>query len=345
MTHSVTFSALSPIRTRQGPESNTGQKGRDAAVVGALAPPLIDWCSITFPAGALKATGCSDYHQFLAQVYGTKGRIFLGEIQQKTWNFFPWSGLMIDGTGALAGRIGLNDKGEVHISLTGQGCRHVEDWKPVRAAVEKLGARITRLDIAVDDFAGSRINLDTFAALVDSGSFDSNGRPPDCQHVHSTNSKKGDTLYIGSRGYKQLCIYEKGKQLGHSDSSYCRAELRLYNKHHVIAAESLTDPGVFFKGAYECLAQFIDGEMQRLEVKERQSEPSAYAMFEALKRQSGKTIGTLVKAFSEEALVDLIRKHIARDGRPRRFQHFNGDLPTYLRQHIEATTQQQDCQP
>lgn len=314
-----------------GPESNTGQK------TSQLAAPIIDWCAVTFPKGTLKALGLSDYHQLLAFVFGTAGKVALGEIQQKVWNFFPWSGVMTDETNSLAGRIGLNDKGETHISLTGQGCKHVQDWHHVAECIEKVGGRLTRVDIAVDDFAGQQVNIEAFRAHVAAGDFTSNGRPPLCQFVDDCGSNKGCTLYIGQRGYKQLCVYEKGKQLGDPESPYTRCELRLYNKHHVIEPSVLHDPKPFFKGAYECLALYIDGELEKLEAKERQTDPSARAMFKNLHRQCGRDFGLLIQAFGEEAVVEVIKQRIAREGRPRRFKSYVGDLPSYLRTHHQGT--------
>ena len=326
------FSALD--RTRQpgggslGPNSNTGQKGSQ------LAAPIIDWCSVTFPPLTLKNLGLSSYHDLIAECFGTKGKVVLGVIEEKRWNFFPWSAVMIDETGTLCGRLGLSEAGDVHISLTGQGCKHVASWVRVREVVEKTKAHLTRLDIAVDDFAGAEINVATFVELVKADAFTSRGRPPNCQLIDDFDSGKGKTLYIGQRGYKQLCIYEKGKQLGDPDSDYCRAELRLYNKHHVINPAALTDPGIFFAGAYDVLASFVKGEVAKLDAKERRDNPTAVAMVASLKLQAGTSIDLLIKAFGEDAITVIVEQ-VARPGRPGRFKSFVGDLPAYLRTHLQ----------
>lgn len=301
----------------------------------ALSAPIIDWCSVTFPAHTLKMLGISSYHDLMEECFGTKGKIAMGVIEEKRWNFFPWSGVMIDDTGTLCGRIGLADNGETHISLTGQGCKHVASWLRARQVMEQTKARITRLDIAVDDFAGGAVNIDAFKELVEEGAFINRGRPPVCQFVDDMGSGKGKTLYVGQRGYKQLCIYEKGKQLGDPDSDYCRVELRLYNKHHIINPAALTEPGVFFAGAYEVLADYIGGELEKLETKERQSEPTAKAMVASLERQAGASIGLLHQALGDDFL-EFVVEHVARAGRPGRFKSFVGDLPTYLRTHLKG---------
>lgn len=317
-----------------GPESNTGQKGSRSPDKSSLAPPLIDWCSVTFPPYTLKRLGLASYHDLLEEVFGTKGKVVLGVIEEKRWNFFSWSAVLIDETGTLCGRLGLGERGETHISLTGQGCKHVRSWAKARAVIEDTGAHMTRLDIAIDDFAGHAVNLPTFRRLVDEGAFINRGRPPICQFVDDLGSGKGCTLYIGQRGYKQLCIYEKGKQLGDPESDYCRVELRLYNKHHVINPAALTEPAIFFAGAYEVLADFIGGEVEKLEAKERQNNPSAKAMVASLKRQCGSQIGLLHEALGDEFL-EFVVDQVAREGRPGRFKSFVGDLPAFLRTHLQ----------
>lgn len=335
-----TFSARRPSRRggrkASGPESNTGHKSPIRSQQStALCAPIIDWCAVTFPAGTLKRLNLPDYAALLHETFGTKGKIALGAITDKAWNFFPHSAVMVDETGTLCGRLGLAENGQVHISLTGQGCKHVWNWHKAQAVIENTGAHLTRVDVAVDDLAGKAINIESFDAMVKAGAFVSNGRPPLCQLVSDYDSGKGKTLYIGQRGYKQLCVYEKGKQLGDPTSDYCRAELRLYNKHHIITPSVLTNPGVFFAGAYEVLAQFIGGEVEKLEAKERIARPTAEAMLENLKRQSGTAFSLLHKAFGDDTLRVMV-DHILREGRPGRFKSYTGDPAELLRTHIRS---------
>lgn len=322
------FSARTPAKRPDGPESNTGHKSN-------LAPPVIDWCAVTFPAGTLKKLGLSNFYDALAEIFPNNGKMRLTGIEEKVWNFFPWSGVVIDETDTLCARIGLAENGEFHISVTGQGCKHIWNWHKTQAIIESTGARITRCDVAVDDLAGQAINVEGFKAMAEAGAFTQNGRPPLCQYVDDLGSGKGKTLYIGQRGYKQLCIYQKGKQLGDPESPYTRAELRLYNKHHVIAPAVLTNPGVFFAGAYEVLAEFIGGEMEKLEAKERISQPTAKATIEFMRRQCGTTIDMIVNAFGDHTL-DFLTEFVARHGRPGRFKSYVGDPSELLRQYVKG---------
>lgn len=332
-----TFPRKSPAGSADGPESNTGHNYPEPVQDQRpeLCAPVIDWLSVTFPKGSLKKLGLHTFHDVLAHAFGVAKKIKLGPIEEKRWNFFPHSAVMVDETGTLCGRLGLSENGDFHFSFTGQGCGHIWNWHKVQAVLENTDARITRVDIAVDDLAGTAINIGVFEDLVRQGAFTSNGRPPLCNLIDDFDSGKGKTLYVGQRGYKQLCVYEKGKQLGDPTSDYTRAELRLYSKHHVITPDVLTNPGHFFAGAYEVLADFIGGEIQRLEAKERAAAPTAAATFEFLKRQAGTSFHLLLQAFGEDTLKVLV-EHVAREGRPGRFKSFVGDPSTLLREHIRG---------
>jgi DNA relaxase NicK len=55
----------------------------------------------------------------------------------------------------------------------------------------------------------------------------------------------GCTLYVGGKGHKELCIYEKGKQQGMPESPWVRMEVRLYGKHvegRAVPVDALRDP-------------------------------------------------------------------------------------------------------
>src|SRR5690606_12811981 len=104
------------------------------------------------------------------------------------------------------------------------------DWHHVAGRLEELGAKITRLDIAVDDLTGDTFSVEEFRAAYHSGAFVMNGRPPTARYVSDEGTGRGCTLYIGQKGHKELCVYEKGRQLGDPQSRHTRCELRLYGK-------------------------------------------------------------------------------------------------------------------
>lgn len=85
----------------------------------------------------------------------------------KGWNGYKHR-LDVDGIGLVA----FGGNGDtVHIEMTGAGCMQVKDWDAVADSLTMLEARITRLDLAVDDFDGTTYNLDWCKAAYESGEF------------------------------------------------------------------------------------------------------------------------------------------------------------------------------
>jgi phage replication initiation protein len=109
---------------------------------------------------------------------------------------------------------GKNQGDTCLVSLNGSGCMPIKDWQAVYDLLITLNAKITRVDLAHDDFAGV-YNIVAGLEMLALGQFNTNGRPPNAQYIDDFDSGKGKTLYIGNRDNgKLLRIYEKGKQLG-----------------------------------------------------------------------------------------------------------------------------------
>jgi hypothetical protein len=54
---------------------------------------------------------------------------------------------------------GEAQRGTVLVSINGEGCRRIADFGRVRSWAESLGARITRLDIAADDYESESLDI------------------------------------------------------------------------------------------------------------------------------------------------------------------------------------------
>lgn len=325
----MTFSTLGSSKQPMGPSSNTGQKS-------TLAAPIIDFCTVVIPGDSLKPAKMH-LRELLHHIFGTGEKVVMGPLLDRPWNFFPRSATLVDETGSVAGKVGVADDGRVCFSLTGQGCVHVPSWGLVRARLEELGARLTRLDIAVDDLTGETFKVEDFKQAHLEGAFVSNGRPPLARFVDDMGSGKGCTLYIGQKGHKELCVYEKGKQLGDPESDHTRCELRLYAHRLELPLEALTSPGKYFGAAYPILVQFVIGEIERLEVKEQMVNASAVALKRFLRNQCGTGLHLIVDALGDEAW-EFIRQEIARPGRPGRFKSYTGDLPQLVRTQLKEMT-------
>jgi DNA relaxase NicK len=313
-----------------------------------LSAPIFDYITLVLPSGAIHKADCGDYWQLLHWIFGTSGRIAMGGIQSRRWMVaYADSATLIDETGEVAGKVGFAENGSVCISLTGQGCRHVADWRHVYKRLQMLKARLTRLDIAVDDLQGQNFDVQSFLRAYQEGEFTMNGRPPTARFVDDLGNDKGCTLYIGQKGHKELCIYEKGKQLGDMQSRYVRCELRLYAKRLELPLEALIRPGEFFAGAYPMLADFVFGEATRLLVRERQTAISAAAAVKFLRTQGGTYFNLCLDALGHltaEAIIEHVRQKIARPGRPGRFKGYVGDLSASMRDALLGESHETESQ-
>lgn len=326
--------------TSVGPSSNTGQKY--PAPSTSLSAPLIDWCTLIFDTEkSRKLFRAMAATEIVAYAFGTSGHIVAGPLQDRLWNFkYQRSATLIDSTATVCGRVGISDDGEVCISLTGQGCQHVSSWKHVYQVATDLGAHLTRLDIAVDDFDGEFFDVNHFRDLYHQGAFTMNGRPPSARFISDEGTNNGCSLYVGQKGHKELNVYEKGKQLGDKESAYTRCELRLYAKRLDLPLDALLDPGKYFAGAYPALEELIFGELDRLEVKERMVNPSAKAMVAFVNTQAGTALHTLwnvaVRQRGREYAMAIFERYLARPGVPGRFQNHTSDqLESLLKNQLD----------
>jgi len=317
--------ALQSFSTVASPDSlrassNTAQNPRLT-----VAEPIIDWITVSFPASALKRNGLTPLHRFVFELFGLSEKLVMTQFSEKTWNWCPYSASIFDENNNSCGKVGERLDGSFLISLSGHGCQYVTDWANVKLAIDDHGGHISRVDIAVDDLEGQAFSVDTFKKSWLDGDFTMNGRPPQARFIDDMGSGKGCTLYIGMKGHKELCIYEKGKQLGDSNSKHTRCELRLFANKLELSSEILVNPSPFFAAAYPLLEQFVAGEIARLEVKQRCIDASVEGMVNFLKTQGGKALNLVFQSLGDEAALFMVNK-ICREGRPTRFKHITGDL-------------------
>lgn len=129
---------------------------------------------------------------------------------------------------------GVQDGMGVHVRISGQGCRMMEedpffDWvgwfKYLR---EGYAARFTRLDVAIDD-EGYSVPFATVLEAVETGNCVRRGNS--WQVIRSCKGGKfQQSLYLGSRESEaMLRVYEKGYELG-GDVPWLRFEAELKSK-------------------------------------------------------------------------------------------------------------------
>ena len=211
---------------------------------------------------------------------------------------------------------GSNTGNTMMVDLTGKGCSLVNDWQAVYATLQDLDARITRADTALDLLEG--FTLDQFDDLYRSGEFNCGGRIPTRRYFEGGHSGDlhalGRTLYLGKKANgKELCIYEKGKQLGDPASEWLRIEIRFGNKDRVIPHDIVINPTTYFAGAFIALEDLV--EAIKTKIKTDQRDVASEERTIVLKRLThylvsayGKTIYQLAQELGMDykALYDLL---------------------------------------
>lgn len=205
--------------------------------------------------------------------------------------------------------------GRVVVSLTGSGCAAVDDWARLSGMLREWGARITRCDVAFDDFVGAAICVDRARSWYHGGGFDMRARRPNAAFYDDEGNGTGRTLYVGSRGAgKLLRVYEKGRQFGDPRSRWVRAEVEFRNVDREIPYDVLTRPAAYVAGAYPVLA-FVSSCVMKIKTCKEVAKRSLRQVLDSARLQSGRVLGLLVSLGAEaREIVDVL----ARPGTPRR---------------------------
>ncbi|MBV6778851.1 MULTISPECIES: replication initiation factor domain-containing protein [Xanthomonas] len=336
MTALVAFAgSFSPVRAGEkvggreiGPTSNTGQKGQETGI--------IDYLTLVMPETALEDFRCTNIDLLLFRIFGFRGEVVATALRNKNWMFYSHSALLMDREGELVGRIGMGgNKSTVCVSLSGAGCKWVKDWAHVQRQAAILRARISRVDCAHDDYEGERLDVHALRKRAADGEFCQGGCPPRHRFLSDEGHGTGSTLYVGAKGHKELCIYEKGKQMGLKTSRWVRAEVRLYGKHVEIPLDVLTDPGAYLRGSYDVLRELITGICTRLRTIRKQVDVSVEAGIEWAHRQVGPFLNVLRGAFGH-SWSDVCEARILREGHPGRFRGISKGEPLhrYVREQL-----------
>ncbi len=269
----------------------------------------VDWLNCTFDRPELTPAGFVSFigRMMGRPVSGHDGRGMLG-FQTSVKLYAYVAGSMVE-CGMLAYG-GDSQRGRWLFQLTGKGCGLVNDWPALADFLEGLGARITRLDLAVD-FLNGEHTVDDAVEMHAAGGFTLRGRPPST-HVAGDWLERlhGRTLYIGkATNGKTLRAYEKGKQLGDLESPWVRFEVQLGNRDREIPFEALTSPTAFFAGCYPALSDLVDVAAEAIDTTTTEGETTLAHLLYHAKRCYGKLLHTLLKAtgVSHSDLIEEVR--------------------------------------
>ncbi|TCB23576.1 replication protein [Acinetobacter sp. ANC 4635] len=214
------------------------------------------------------------------------------------------------------------------VMLTGRGCSYAkEGWEQrlytFLTNIAKRG-KITRIDLAHDDFEGKKINVDWGNMMDGMGGFKCGNRQPNVEHKGNWKrpNGRGRTLNIGSReSGKYLRLYEKGRAEGDSDDNWQRAEVEFKAKDRVLPYDMLLSPSEYFIAAYPCF-EFLaeDKQPTRIETMVKNSVISCKAALETIKHQFGRYINLFKNVYEPEELINLI-SHADPLAFPKRLDH------------------------
>lgn len=323
-----------------GPVSNTGLTGSlgvDQAKTGFGV--CIDYLTLVMPETLVLEQGQTT-QSLLGYLFGSR-KLTATELRTKQWQFYSHSAYIHDPEGNTVGRIGRGGNRDTWcVSLTGEGCRLVEDWHRVKLQAENLGAHISRVDVAFDDYAGMVFDIHAINAMAREGQFAGNGKPPVTRFIDDHGSNKGCTVYVGGKGRKELCAYEKGKKFGDPESPWVRIELRLWSRNCVLPLDVLIYPERFLRGSYEVLNDRLPivrhHEAARPEYTRREVDATAEACKRFLKQQCGPMLHLMWQALGPSA-EDWFKENVFRNTLPARFKGKGGDresLYTLLREEL-----------
>lgn len=216
----------------------------------------IDYATFVFQSSMAVEMGQTT-ETIVAWLFGSTS-MTTSKLELKTWQFYKVSCFIHGPDGKVVGRIGVGGNGDTWcVSLSGAGCALVKNWHHTVIQARLLQAHLSRVDVAFDDFDGLIFgSIHDVNQLAKSGAFNARtGKPAATRFFDDHGKGGGCTVYVGKRGRKQLCVYEKGKQLKAEESPWIRCELRLWAADSVIPLEVLERPHEFLRGSYELLSR------------------------------------------------------------------------------------------
>lgn len=231
----------------------------------------------------------------------------------------------VNGTQCAVGRVdygGNHHKGRARLDLSGSCCQLVKDWVALQTwCGQQPAVKITRVDLAVDCLLGE-YTVDVAREWYLDGEFraGTSSRMP----RHSTpgdwltaESLHGRTLEIGRRENGKMCrVYEKGRQLGDSASSWTRFEVEWRNNERDLPLDVLTECDKYFAGAYRCLQVLIDAMPEAIPLHEAEGEIA----LDKLTVHARSAYGCLIDVLRVKLTASEVLDVLSRPGIPGRLQ-------------------------
>jgi len=234
------------------------------------------------------------------------------------------------------------------VSFSGVGCAAL-DFQALHDVISHVpGVRITRVDLALDDYGGEHITYKGAIAGAEVGAFHpQRGRAPSWMKIESGEfvitelakgiakrfgmvPTKGCSFYVGSRiNGKCARIYEKGKQMQSAEyPNWVRAEGELHNKDRIIPLDVLVNPDPYFAGMYPQFATWLAAVQQseitpvRLTTFKNKFKTSRDNAVFNMSRMAGRLVNWLanIEGLSPDKIVNQLTAHLEETDIPARLR-------------------------
>ena len=259
----------------------------------------VDWLAFTcFPGESWR----EELRHFLRCNFGLDGWD-----ERRGWQGYECSARV---DGAIVAWGGEAQRGSVHVEIPGSSVAQCRGWPAVIEWLECMRARLTRVDIAGDDYEAQRVSVAWGLDQYRNGGFVTQGRPPSGRLISDLEGVAGDTLYIGKReNGKLLRVYEKGKQLGDALSKWVRCECEWRAKDRVLSFDMLLRPAEFLAGAFPCLSFFADVQTRVRAFRDR-AHLSYQKMVAVARQHAGRALNAILMVTGGDvgAAVSLLRR-------------------------------------
>jgi DNA relaxase NicK len=215
---------------------------------------------------------------------------------------------------------GKSQKETVNIQLRPAACIQFKNLNSIVEWSKQHNAKITRCDVAHDDYEGELINIEQARKWNDEGGYTTNGRKPKPREIINHDKTVGNTFYIGKReNGKMLRIYEKGKEQGDPKSTWNRVEVEFRSKDRDIPWDILKQPGKYLAGAYPCLS-YLSKKQNHIRTVKKSYNISYNHMVSWLRRSGGKALNAML--IRERGDISKVISEIQREGIPNRLEPY-----------------------
>ncbi len=198
----------------------------------------------------------------------------------------------------------------VMISINGTGCAAARTgWE--RRLFDFINSaqnpKITRIDVAHDDYEGTQFTAESVDAAYDAGLFMCGGNQPNVEHLGNWRNPKGKgrTIRVGSRSNGKFYRgYEKGCELGDKNSKWFRNEIEFKSVDRFIPHEILLFPQDYLCGAYPIFNNLAQT-CTRIETIQKTTEISYERTKKWLKHQCGSSLNLINQVEGIDAIQSL----------------------------------------